>query len=398
MINALDLVLTEQWAMQEEALKRFLEVAETRGGSFDRDSLPSWCTWGERAAEYEAVHLRGGTRLEGSQRAVVRDGVAIIPVFGPIFRRANMMTEMSGAASLELVARDLGVAAQADNVKAILLEIDSPGGQVAGISELAGLIARLKEQKPVCAFIGGTGASAAYWLAAACSGIAASSTAIVGSIGCLGGYRKTDDGTVTVVSSQSPRKNPDPDTEEGRADLQATIDALASVFVADVARYRGVTEQTVLSDFGQGGVLVGRAALKAGMVDRISSLEATVRSLARNPSNLARGARAEDEMTDDTILGAAPAAKPFEEELEALLAGVRGSIDRARDIQSKRLEEGRSLSIARRDQLAAVRDELNTLLHETEPRASEADRLRLAAEAQAIEAEMLAASLLGASI
>jgi hypothetical protein len=72
----------------------------------------------------------------------------------------------------------------------------------------------------------------------------------------------------------------DPTTERGRAKYQAQVDALAGVFVADVARYRGVSEDTVLADFGQGGVFVGQAAVDAGLVDRLGSYEGTIADLA----------------------------------------------------------------------------------------------------------------------
>jgi len=402
MINALDLLLANQWAMEREALARMREIAEAGGGAYDPQHLPAWCTWAERSEEYRSLHLQGGTRLDGSKTAIVRDGVAVVPVLGPIFRRANMMTQMSGATSLEVVARDIAAAVNNPDVKAILLEIDSPGGAVAGTGELAGHIAAMGKKKPICAYIGGTGASAAYWLASACQGIAVAPTAIVGSIGVIGGYQKADDGTVTIVSSQSPKKNPDLDTEEGRADVQATLDSLADVFVADVARNRGVSPATVLSDFGQGGVLVGRQALKAGMVDRVSSLEATIRSLARDPQNLRRGMRAEDEgelLAEETMIEPISSQPTegltLEAELDALLLSAERSHDRVQSAFAQRQADGRTLSAERRGQLAAVRDRFDALVRDMEPRASEAERRQLEAEAQAIEAEMLAASLLG---
>lgn len=410
-MNALDLILTTQWAMSREPLELMLQIVRQResgervsrlldtgprvSAEGDTDSRPDWCTWAEKAREYESVLLQGGSRLEGARRAILRDGVAVVPLIGPVFRRSNLMTDLSGAQSLELFARDLAVAVANPDVKAILLDIDSPGGQAAGIAETAAHIVAMNRKKPVCAYVGGTGASAAYWLAVACGSITLSPTAIVGSIGVLGAYQRDSRDEVTIVSSQSPNKKPDLDTEEGRAEIQRVIDDLAAVFVSDVARYRAVSEATVLSDFGAGGVLVGRKAVAAGMADRVGNLEATLKALASDPHGLpGRRKRAEadgDVSAEDDlqVQGAAPAAKPFEDELLALLAGAQGSIDRAREIHSKRAEEGRTLSQARRQQLEQVRDAFTALLDETRPRASEADRLRLAAQAQAIEAEAL---------
>jgi hypothetical protein len=76
-----------------------------------------------------------------------------------------------------------------------------------------------------------------------------------------------------IVSSQSPRKRLDPDSQEGRNQIQQTVDSLAEVFISAMARNRGVTVEKVLSDFGGGGVLVGRAAVDAGLADKLGSFE-----------------------------------------------------------------------------------------------------------------------------
>lgn len=415
-MNALDLVTTTEWAMLQEPLERFLEIArdraadrlaatlEARSGHADADR-PEWCTWADREQEYRAVQLQGGGKLEGSRRAILRDGVALVPVLGPIFRRGNLMTELSGATSLEMIARDLAAAMASESVKAILLEVDSPGGQASGIAELAAHLVAMNRKKPIHAYIGGTGASAAYWLAAACGGITLSPTALVGSIGVLAAYQRDAEDEITIVSSQSPKKKPDLETAEGRAQIQQVLDDLAAVFVSDVARYRAVSEGTVLSDFGQGGVLVGRNAVRVGMADRLGSLESTLRALAQDPQSMCNRRKRAETDTDPTatgetaedpqLQGEPPAGLPFEDELSALLAGVDGSIARARAIHGQRQQDGRSLSAARREQLAAVRERLDTLLRETEPRATEAARARLVLEAQAIEAELLANAVSG---
>jgi hypothetical protein len=95
--------------------------------------------------------------------------------------------------------------------------------------------------------------------------------------------RGDDPNELIIVSSNAPRKHPDLSTDDGRADVQATLDALETVFVGAVARNRGVTPAVVLSDFGQGGVFVGQAAVDAGMADRLGSFEATLAQMATTP-------------------------------------------------------------------------------------------------------------------
>ncbi len=126
-------------------------------------------------------------------------------------------------------------------------------------------------------------ASAAYWLASSCDEIVMDATASVGSIGVLSIHtddkaQKEKNGLVQthIVSSQSPRKRLDVATEEGRADMQSQVDAIADVFVENVARNRNVPIETVLSDFGQGSLCVGIHAVKQGMADRLGSLESLI--------------------------------------------------------------------------------------------------------------------------
>jgi ClpP class serine protease len=88
--------------------------------------------WQKR--DYDLMAGPAAQRLAGSQRAYVVDGVAILPITGPIFPRANMMTEMSGATSISMLQNDYRAALDNADVGAIMLLVDSPGGQVPGIA------------------------------------------------------------------------------------------------------------------------------------------------------------------------------------------------------------------------------------------------------------------------
>lgn len=234
----------------------------------------------------EAVAARLGRPLQNAQTVRTRDGVAVIPITGPIFRYANLFTEVSGASSIEIFARDLRTALDDPNVHAIVLEINSPGGQVDGINEAANMIRAGTAEKPIVAYVSGMGASAGYWLASAAGELVIDDTAQVGSIGVVTTVmrkkspRSGEPDSVEIVSSQSPNKRPDIDTDAGRAELQARIDAIASVFIDAVAEFRGVDAATVVEEFGAGGVKVGRAAVAARMADRNGSLEMIVSELA----------------------------------------------------------------------------------------------------------------------
>lgn len=256
----------EPWAITSSALTTILDIAA-------RQNAPP-----------EAVAAKLGRELQNSYRLEIRDGIAVLPVVGPLFRYANLFTQVSGASSYELLAKDFTQAVENPDVKAIVLNIDSPGGEVNGCAEFADMIHEARGVKPIVAYASGDAASGAYWIAAAADEIVVSKTSALGSIGVVGVYRgnKGED-AVEVVSSQSPYKRLDPDTDDGRARLQKRIDAMADVFVDAVAKYRGVASSHVQNHYGSGDVFIGDAAVKQGLADRIGSFEKLLSELSGNP-------------------------------------------------------------------------------------------------------------------
>jgi len=256
----------DPWAITETALHTILEVAARE------NEAP------------EAVAAKLGRQLQNSYNATERDGVAIIPVTGPLFRYANIFTAISGASSYELIARDFMSALENPQINSIILDIDSPGGEVNGVSELASMIFEARGTKPVIAYASGDAASGAYWIASAADEIVVSETSALGSIGVVGIYRgkstKESAETVEIVSSQSPHKRLDPTSDDGRAKLQTRIDSMADVFVSTIARNRSVTPDHVLEHYGGGDVMIGANAVNAGLADRIGSLERLIIELS----------------------------------------------------------------------------------------------------------------------
>jgi ClpP class serine protease len=219
-------------------------------------------------------------------KATKRDGVAVIPIHGGISRYTTLMEDLGcGGASVESLAKDLRVALDDPHTRAILLDIDSPGGEATGIGELAAQIRSACTSKPVVAYVGGDGCSGAYWLASACEQVVCSESAMLGSIGVVWGMRTVADrpGTKTwkFKSTQSPLKQADPSTEAGKDALQKRCDSLASVFIGNVAKFRGTTPDVVMQDFGRGDVLFGHAAVAVGMADGVSDFETCLGRLAQ---------------------------------------------------------------------------------------------------------------------
>jgi signal peptide peptidase SppA len=275
-LRAFDLACTVPWAIRPDALSVILDLAARA------EVAPEVIAAAMTNGTPEAVAARLGRPLDNAHAVTMHGNVAVIPVSGPIFRYANLFAEISGATSTEVLAKDLRAALDDPSVSGILLEVDSPGGEVAGTAELAAMIRAAAAEKPVHAYVDDLGASAAYWLSSATERITASSTAILGSIGVVSALpnpQKRDAKDIEFVSSQSPKKRADITTEAGRAQVQTVVDALADVFVSDVARYRGVGTDAVLSDFGQGDVFVGQSAVDAGLADGIGSFEQALAGL-----------------------------------------------------------------------------------------------------------------------
>lgn len=260
----LDVALNAMWAMEESALVNLLMIAARQHDVSD-----------------EALEAYRAKALAGAERATMRDGVAIIPVDGPLFPKANLMTQMSGATSYAMLMSDLTQAKDA-GAKGIILNINSPGGAVTNVSELSQAIYDMRGAIPIVAYVNGMAASAALMIASAADKVVLNDMAQMGSLGVMSTYPGADpkDKSITFISSQSPLKNADPGTDTGAKEIQARVDAMAQVFVETVARNRGVDTETALSEFGKGGMFVGEGAVKAGLADAVGSFEGVLAELA----------------------------------------------------------------------------------------------------------------------
>lgn len=236
----------------------------------------------------------------------VQDGVAVLPIDGVIAKRMNLMTKISGGTSSELAGRDFQSAMADRSVEAVVLAIDSPGGTVDGTPELAQLIASFRGTKPILACTDGMMCSAAYWIGAAADRINISSeVAVVGSIGVVAKHvdvskaeEKAGIKTTEVYAGKYKRiaSQYGPLTEEGRESIQEAVDHVYSVFVDDVARFRGVDAAAVLDGMADGKVFNGSKAIEAGLVDGVATLSETIqqaRTMARNTKKPTRAGAAQ---------------------------------------------------------------------------------------------------------
>ncbi|WP_158090435.1 S49 family peptidase [Vibrio parahaemolyticus] len=272
-IRIMNFIAGQSWAMLPESFTNLVDIAQRE---FEKGTLS--------AAIEEAVAGREGRPLNNTRTVENRDGVAVIPVNGVISRYATFFHDICGGTSTEILAKDFTTALDNPGVKAILFDVDSPGGASKGLHELGEMIYQARGKKPIKAYVGGEGCSAAYWIASACDEVIIDATATLGSVGTVGTItlRKSRDDVEVLefVSSQSPNKRLDVKSEEGKAAIQTRLDELTDVFLERVARNRGMTTDAVINDFKQGGTLIGQNAVNAGMADRLGSLEGVVAELS----------------------------------------------------------------------------------------------------------------------
>lgn len=215
-------------------------------------------------------------------------GVAVIPIRGVIANRIGGIKQASGGASAEAIGQMVSRAAADPSVGTLLYDIDSPGGTVPGIQELAAQMFALRGEKRQVAHVNDCACSAAYWLAAQCDEIVSVPSGTVGSIGVfcahndLSGALEQAGVKVTLISAGKFKTegNPfEPLSDEAKAIVQARVDAAYAQFVRDVARGRGVTPAAVRSGYGEGRTLTAPDAKAAGVVDRIATFSDTVARL-----------------------------------------------------------------------------------------------------------------------
>lgn len=202
--------------------------------------------------------------------------------YGPVVRipivGALSTSDRWGASYRDIEAALRAAAAQVPAPRSIVLDIDSPGGTVTGIAETVAAIEAARAICPVIAYVRGTCASAAYWLAAACDRIVSARTANVGCVGVIvafwdfsGAVRQMGAERYRYTSTRTPLKAPDPGTPAFDLERQALVDAAGDAFLADLSRLRGLAPdlEAVAEFYGRGVLAPAPGALQRGWVDAV---------------------------------------------------------------------------------------------------------------------------------
>jgi signal peptide peptidase SppA len=207
--------------------------------------------------------------------------VAHIPVLGFITHRGDIVNSVESASSAAIA--DAARAAAADPaVDAILLEVDSPGGEVYGLAEAAAALREVRAVKPVVTHSNTHALSGGYWLLSQGDEIGVTLSGEVGSIGVFGAHEDKSKALeaagrkVTLVSAgkyKTERNAYGPLSEEAHAAMQSDVDRYYGLFVADVAKGRRVPVDSVRSGYGEGRVVGAKSAVEQGMATFVGTLD-----------------------------------------------------------------------------------------------------------------------------
>lgn len=246
----------------------------------------------------------------------VSEGVGIISAVGTMVNRGAWIGANSGLVSYEGVKFQVAQAAADPNVHAILLDLESPGGEAVGAFEAAAAVREAAAAKPVVAVVNGMAASAAYAIASAATRIVTTETGVSGSIGVVllhadYSQRLEAEGvkpTLIFAGDHKVDGNPyEPLSDEVRSDLQAEVDSFYARFLDTVAAGRGRRLTARAARGTQARTFIGQEAVNAGLADEVGSFESALAALKRkyrgSVRSTARGTKMENETNTPAAAG-----------------------------------------------------------------------------------------------
>ena len=258
-------------------------------------------------------------RQHGEAPYPVLDGIAVIQIAGVLIHRGGWIGQSSGQTSYEGITAQIDAAASDPSVRGLALEIDSFGGEVAGVFDLADRIRAIRAIKPVWAFVAEHAFSAGYALASQADRILLPRTGALGSIGVvvmhadLSGQLDQDGVRVTLIHAGSHKvdANPYMPLPIGiRDDIQREIDVLRFLFAETVAAGRGVRLSQEAALATEAASFRGAEAVAAGLADEVIDLARGFASFRQNlspiratlPSRVATKAQSQSQSRKDPLM------------------------------------------------------------------------------------------------
>jgi signal peptide peptidase SppA len=219
---------------------------------------------------------------------MTESGIAVVPVLGPLVARGDWLTSLLGASEYGAIVEAVSAAAADPAVRGIVLEMDSPGGEVGGLFDLVDGIRAIRQRssKPLWAVASEAALSAAYAIASAADRICVTRTGEVGSVGVVA-LHLDESGADAMAGLKWTRihagarktdGNPhEPLSPRATADIQADVDHLYDQLIALVAANRGLDVDAVRAT--EAAIFRGERAVTAGLADRIGSVAQAIADL-----------------------------------------------------------------------------------------------------------------------
>lgn len=218
----------------------------------------------------------------------VLEGIAVIPVYGTLVQKLGTLRPYSGMTGYDGIRRVFLTAINDPEVKGICLDIDSPGGEVAGCFDLVDLIYAERGKKPIHAILSENAFSAAYAIASAADKICVPRTGGVGSVGvivihCDWSQRIKDDGLkVSIITYGNRKAESNPYvalSDEAQAAIQHDVDEMGRLFVSTVSRNRGLSETVIRNT--QAACYLAAEGVQMGLADVVASPDVAFQELMK---------------------------------------------------------------------------------------------------------------------
>lgn len=275
------MILTQDtlWAGTEASLHNLLQVIEQ-----NRETL----------AAAKDTDKKVEDPVEGGLYELTEGGTAIISIKGALISRDidEDDARFFGISTYPHLQRACAAAIQDERVERVLLDVDSPGGEVRGIDEALSSLRKLGETKPMRAFTNSM-ASAAYWLGSTASDITMSELGMAGSIGVITthigmkGFYEQEGMKPTVIRSGDKKAlgHPLEDlSDEAKADIEERLSYIHDIFTRDVAKNRRMTIPAAKA-VSNGKCFYGAEAVESGLVDHIDSFASCLADFEASPSS-----------------------------------------------------------------------------------------------------------------
>jgi signal peptide peptidase SppA len=219
----------------------------------------------------------------------VAQGVALIPVSGTLVHKLGTLRPYSGMTGYDGIRQNVLTALADRDVKAIMLDIDSPGGEVAGCFDLVDTITTARGMKPIWAIVDEMAYSAGYAIASAADRVVVPRTGGTGSVGVVVMHMDWSDALdaaglkVTIITHGSHKAdgNPYQRLPKGvRERIQSEINTVGELFVRTVARNRNLSRERVRDT--QALCYLGADGVQAGLADEVLAPDAAFLSLVES--------------------------------------------------------------------------------------------------------------------